>query len=260
MEDELIKPHSLRKQAAPVLHGHPTCSDLFIFLHLCVGPKPNTPIKNSKPLVSCKVQQSCSLMGLNDSKHVAGVGWWLLYHILPSRQQVQIGVAKKPVQTHGRAFLKNPATVWPFSTSRFYSSPMMNRWQQVPQCAGLFPRCGRGQQLLLILGEWCHQCLKKKNNLHHDGSWHVDWRLIWQMLVKLNVCLTKSRWISKAKAGWAHRSSGRHCCSYLPFCYEKLRKKTMCVSYCFEGAETCFQGSWHHFVSLTRRICLPLVS
>lgn len=145
---------------------------------LC-GSKTQYPHKNSKPLVSCKMQQSCSVMGLNDSKHVAGVGWCLLY--LPSRQQVQIGVAKKPVQTHGRTFLKNPATVWPFSTSRFDSSPMMNRWQQVPQCSGLFPRCGSGQQLLLILGEWCHRCLKKKQS----SAW-------WQLTSWLETHLTNA--------------------------------------------------------------------
>lgn len=76
--------------------------------------------------------------------------------------------------------------------------------------------------------------------------------LDWQMLVKLNVCLTKSEWISKAKPGWAHGPSGRHCCSDLPPRHREPRKQTMCVSCRFEGAEMGFWACCRGFVSLTR--------
>lgn len=85
-----------------------------------------------------------------------------------------------------------------------------------------------------------------------NSSWCVDGGLDWQMLVKLNVCLTKSEWISKAKAGWAHGPSGRHCCSDLPPRHREPRKQTMCVRCRFEGAEMGFWACWRRFFSLTR--------
>lgn len=112
----------------------------------------------------------------------------------------------------------------------------------------IIPRDEWEMAAMLILVERCHDCPKKKKK----GSWCVGGGLNWQMLVKLNVCLTKSEWISKAKAGWAHGPFERHCCSDLPPRHGESGKQTMCVSCRFEGADTGFWACWHRFVFLTR--------
>ena len=121
--------------------------------------------------------------GAEAFKACCRLDWWLLARV--AKQSTDAGWCCDRVgwnSHHSRTFTVLKIPICLFTAANFVPHYLflleINQWQQVPQCVRMFSDFRRWQQMLLILGERCHLCKKKKKkkNLQHCGRCHVDWR------------------------------------------------------------------------------------